>query len=66
MVNGNIIGSAINPANVARNFVHQPVKDTAMALLERAEGIRRGTVRLFHAGLMPAERLCCKPCRRAA
>ena len=26
-----------------------------MALLEQAEGIRRGTVRLFHAGLMPAE-----------
>ncbi|HTU43819.1 MAG TPA: hypothetical protein VMF91_02065, partial [Bryobacteraceae bacterium] len=42
-------------ANVARNFVHQPVKDTAISLLERAEGIRRGTVRLFHAGLMPAE-----------
>ena len=41
--------------NVARNFMYQPVKDTAMALLERAEGIRCGTVRLFHAGLMPAE-----------
>ena len=35
--------------------MHQPAKDTAISLLERAEGIRRGTVRLFHAGLMPAE-----------
>jgi hypothetical protein len=31
--------------NIVRNFARQPVKETALALLERAEGLRRGSVR---------------------
>jgi hypothetical protein len=33
--------------------VNQRVKDTAVALLERAENVRRGTVRMFQASMMP-------------
>ncbi len=37
-------------ANITRNFARQPVKETALALLERAETLRRGTVRQMQVG----------------
>ena len=37
-------------ANVARNFARQPVKESALALLDRAETVRRGTIRRMQAG----------------
>ncbi len=43
-------------ANMARNLSRQPEKASALAFLDRAQKIRRGTVRNMQAGLQPAER----------
>jgi hypothetical protein len=36
--------------NIARNFARQPEKESALALLDRAENPRRGTVRAMQTG----------------
>gem|GEM_PF-1173776 len=36
--------------NITRNFARQPVKESALALLDRAETLRTGTVRRMQAG----------------
>lgn len=38
-------------ANVARNLSRQPVKDSALAFLDRAQDLQRGTTRAMQAGL---------------
>jgi hypothetical protein len=35
--------------NIMRNFARQPEKESALALLDRAEGLRRGGIRRFQA-----------------
>lgn len=42
-------------ANMARNLSRQPEKASALAFLDRAQQVRRGTVRSLQAGLQPAE-----------
>jgi hypothetical protein len=42
-------------ANMARNLSRQPEKASALAFLDRAKEVRRGTVRSLQAGLQPAE-----------
>jgi conjugative relaxase-like TrwC/TraI family protein len=42
-------------ANVARNFVKQPEKDLALAMLDRVHALRRGAVRGFAKSLQPSE-----------
>ena len=42
-------------AAVAKSMAYQPVKDTALAMFERAHQIRRGAVKAFHKSLLPAE-----------
>ncbi len=42
-------------ANMARNLSRQPEKASALLFLDRAQKIRRGTVRNMQAGLQPAE-----------
>ena len=37
-------------ANIVRNFARQPEKESALALIERAEALRRGTVHGMQAG----------------
>jgi hypothetical protein len=39
--------------NVSRNLARQPERATALAFLERAENVRRGTVRNFQATVQP-------------
>jgi hypothetical protein len=36
--------------NITRNFARQPVKESALALLDRAESLRTGTVQRMQAG----------------
>ncbi len=49
------VGSEDVWANVARNLSRQPEKVSSLAFLDRAQHIRRGTVRNMQAGLQPAE-----------
>jgi hypothetical protein len=42
-------------ANVTRNFSRQDEKESAVSMLERAAGIRRGTIRAVQASLQPME-----------
>ena len=42
-------------ANMARNLSRQPEKTSVLAFLDRAQQVRRGTVRNLQAGLQPAE-----------
>ena len=41
--------------NIVRNFARQPEKESALALLERAEGLRRGGIRRFQAAKQALE-----------
>ena len=36
--------------NVARNFARQPIKESSLAMLARAENLRTGTIRMMQAG----------------
>ena len=36
--------------NVARNFARQPIKESSLAMLARAENLRTGTIRTMQAG----------------
>jgi conjugative relaxase-like TrwC/TraI family protein len=42
-------------ANVAKNFVTQKKSDSALDLLDRVNGLRRGAVRAFHHAVRPAD-----------
>ena len=41
--------------NVARNFARQPVKEGSLAMIERANDLRTGTIRRMQAGKQPLE-----------
>ncbi len=43
-------------ANVVRNLSRQPVKESSLALIERAKRLRRGSIRAFQAGAETGER----------
>ena len=43
-------------ANVARNLSRQPVKESSLALIERAKRLRRGAIRAFQSGAETAQR----------
>jgi conjugative relaxase-like TrwC/TraI family protein len=49
------IGPGDTWANVARSFASQPEKDSATALRERVDGLRRGGIKAFQASLLPAQ-----------
>ncbi len=41
--------------NLTRNFARQPAKESALNLIDRASGLRRGTVRTVQGSLQPLE-----------
>ena len=41
--------------NVARNFARQPVKEGSLAMIERANSLRTGTIQKMQAGKQPLE-----------
>jgi hypothetical protein len=41
--------------NLVRNFARQPEKESALNLIDRAAGLRRGTVRTVQGSLQPLE-----------
>jgi molybdopterin-guanine dinucleotide biosynthesis protein len=41
--------------NLVRNFARQPEKESALNLIDRAAGLRRGTVRTVQGSLLPLE-----------
>ena len=43
-------------ANVVRNLSRQPIKESSLALIERAKRLRRGSIRAFQASAEAAER----------
>jgi hypothetical protein len=42
--------------NIVRNFARQPIKENALGLLQRAEDLRRGSIRRLQAGKQGLER----------
>ena len=46
--------------NIVRNFSQQPVKESALDMLDRAADLRRGTIRTVQASLLGMERLAAR------